>query len=154
MRRPRLVGWAPSTSFCGVDLRQDRLLVDVIGQGELDDLAVPRRIGVDLSHDADDLLLRGGRRQTKDFAAHDERGGVLHLAANVRRRRRKVADEYDGEARHDALRGERLDACPQLAQDVVGDRFAIDNLRGHGDGSIRGSRVEGQGRGYRAWKAT
>ena len=53
--------------------------------------------------------------------------GLLGLAADVDLARRIVADEHDGEARHDRLARQRCRSLGDAAAQVFGDGVAVDD---------------------------
>ena len=48
MSRPALTGVSPSTSLRGIDQRDELVLVEVVGQRQLEQDAVDARVGVEL----------------------------------------------------------------------------------------------------------
>ena len=108
--RPRFVGCRPSASFVRIDALEDRVGVDVLRQRQLHDVAVARRVGVELVDQRLDVGLGRVGGQLALDRVHPDRLGLPVLHADVQLRRRVGADEHRGDARDDAPLLERRDA--------------------------------------------
>src|SRR5581483_4833271 len=114
-------------------LRRDRgyhcRLVDVRGQRQLHQHAVPARVGVEVRDHREERVLRDLRGEADGLGPDADLGRVARLAPDVRDRRRVVADEHDREPGFDVARAQALDLRPQLVQHLSGDRGPVDDAR-------------------------
>jgi len=78
----------------GVDAGDHRAFVDMLGQGQLNEDTVDRRIGVELRDQSEQLGLAGAGGQAMLEALHPRRNGRLALRADIDRRCRIVADQH------------------------------------------------------------
>ncbi len=79
--------------------------IDLVGQGELDQDAVDAVVGVELFDQRQQLGLRGGVGQAVVEGLHAGLDDRLALVAHIDLARRVLADQHDGEAGGDAVRG-------------------------------------------------
>ena len=87
-----------------IDGEEHAILADPRREGELDEDAVDGRVRVELGHEAEHLVLGGGRGEPVEPAAHADLVRHLLLVARVDLARGVVADEHDGEARRAPVR--------------------------------------------------
>ena len=111
---------------------QDAVLVDALGQRQLDDVAGAGGVLVELADDRLDLLLGGGVGQFALDGGDADLGAVAVLAGDVLLAAGVVADEDRAEAGRDALLLQRRHAGGQIGLDRGCGGLAIENLGGHG----------------------
>ena len=112
--------------FDGNGARRKRL-VDVRGQRQLDEDAVPRRVGVEIADEPQQFVLGDIGRQVERLGPHPDRGCVARLPSHIGHGRRVIADEHDDEAGFDTGRFEAHDIGAHLAANLLRDRIAIDD---------------------------
>lgn len=110
---------------------QDAVLVDALGQRELDDVAGAGGVLVELADDRLDLLLRGGGRQVALNGGDPDLGAVAVLARDVLLAARVLTDQDGAEAGRDALLPQGRHAGGQIGLDRGCGGLAIENLGGH-----------------------
>ncbi len=116
----------------GVHGLQDDVLVDVLGQRQLDDVAGAVRVLVELPDHGQQLLLGGVLRQVAADGRDAHLGAVLVLAADVPGAARVGADQDGAQARDDALGLQCGDAFGQFGLDGGGGGLAVKDLGGFG----------------------
>ena len=106
----------------GVDGQECRFLVELAGQGQLDDVRVHGRVGVEALDDRVQLGLGdvGGQLFVDRGDAH--LAAVADLRPHVAVRCRVVADEDRAESRLQTL---GFDPCSQVVLDLFGQRLAV-----------------------------
>ena len=112
-----------------VDQPDELVLVEVVGQRELEQDAVHAVVGVQVADQLGELLRRhvAAGLVVERLDAH--LGGVLALHAHVDGGGRVVADQDRREAR---LAVHRIDLALHLLAHLGGDRLAVDDLGAHG----------------------
>ena len=116
----------------GGDRREHARRVHLLGQRQLDEDPVHAAIRVQRG-DAVEQLLRG--HAGGEFMQHRAHARFLagaHLVAHIDARGGIVADEDRGEAGPHAARGEPGDLVLHRGADRSGERFAVEDLSGHG----------------------
>ena len=111
----------------------DLPLLDVRGQGELDEDAVEAGVGVELPHEADELFLGGLLRQLDRLADHVRLVAGAALVPHVDGGGGVASHEHGGETGgYTEAFPERARFLGDLAADLLGHLLTIDNGRGHG----------------------
>ena len=100
-------GGQPVHVLVGIDRRDHRVLVDLLGQRDLDEDPVDLVVGVQLADQAEELVLRGRGIEAVVDGAHPDLLGALSLVGDVHLGGGVVADQHGGEARHAAGMGVR-----------------------------------------------
>ena len=121
----------------GVDRRDDPLLVDMVGQRQLDEDAVDRIVGVELVDQIDQLLLADRRIAAIFEALHPRLDRRLVLRSDIDLARRVLADEDDRKARRAPGGGaERRDQFPDSGAQIGRECLAVDDVRAHARSSM------------------
>ena len=106
-----------------------------LGDGELQDHAVHRRIGVETVDGRFDFRRdRGGIARAgdaDDIGLHARLAGGALLGGDVGEGGRIVADEDRGQTRDDAAAGQLLDLGRNLSADLLRNDIAFDQRGGH-----------------------
>ena len=129
MRRPAFAVVSPSTSLAGSISPTNSVLVQVVGQRELEQDAVDAIVGVQAADQLGELIGRHVAARLVVERLDADLGRVLPLHAHVDRGGRVVADEDGGEP---GLAVQALDLAPDLLAHLGGDRLAVDDLGAHG----------------------
>ena len=127
-------------------LRSDRVdrrvLVESIGQRELEQDRVNARVAVDLAEGRQQPLLRAPLGEQVVARRDADLVGRPLLAADVDLRRREIADQHHGERGGAAgLGGEAIDTGLDLGQHPRRDRLAVQDLHGAGAQAESGTRT-------------
>ena len=129
---PMLSGWNPSTSLDSGTASRMVFSSMWFGQRQLHEDAVHRAVLGELLDQRQHLVLR--RAPGQDVRKAVEAGLVarLDLHADVFVRSRVVADQHGGETGRDALFGHKgRGGLLDLVANVLGDGFAVNDLRAH-----------------------
>ena len=100
-------GMEPVDVLVGVDGEEGTLLVEAVGQRQLDQEGADLRVGVEAGDGLHQLLLGGGRGQVLADRVDAERGAVLVLQRDIALARAVVADQDGAQADVHALGGQR-----------------------------------------------
>jgi hypothetical protein len=111
---------------------EDAVLVDALGERELDDVTGAGRVLVQFPYDRLDLLLGGGGGQFALDGRDAHLRAVPVLACDVLLAAGVVPDQDRAEAGRDALLLQRRHAGGQIGLDRGCGGLAIENLGGHG----------------------
>ena len=120
-----------------VDRGDHHLLVDMLGQRQLDEDAVHRRIGVEHADQRQQLVLRRRLGQAVGGADHARRLGRLALGTDIDLARRVLADDHHRQPRLAPRR--RLESGDQRRHAFTQrrrERLAVDDVRRHAVAAI------------------
>jgi hypothetical protein len=124
----------------GRDAVDHEPFVYVLGQGELDEDPVNRRVRVEAIEQRQELVLRSARLEVVVPRGDADLGAGASLGGDVDARGRILADEDRGEPRDDPARAQPGDLLRHLGAHLRGDRLAVDEPRGHVSGENAGVR--------------
>ncbi len=123
----------------GCQRRDDLVLVQPLGQRQLDQHAVDRAIGVEPAHQVEQLALTEPGGVDEVLRGDADAVGRALLVAHVDLRGGIVTDQHDGQRGRDAAgRLEALDAGAHVAEHLLGHRLAVEDQR---EGRLTPARV-------------
>ena len=112
----------------GIDPADDRKLIEMLGQWQLDKDAINRRVNIQTFDECDQIGLCGVGSQAMFKTEHSDFDGLLALAADIDGTCRIIADEHNSQPRR-ARHG--FYGCRNLAAQFCGKGFAVDDRGGH-----------------------
>ena len=110
--------------------------VDVLGQRQLHQDAVDVGIVVQREHAVEQRLLAHGGGQLVELRAHAGFLGGAHLVAYIDARGRIVAGQQNCQAGANAALRKRGHLVFHRGADLRGERFSVENPRGHQGGAV------------------
>jgi hypothetical protein len=108
-----------------------------VGQGQLDQDAMHRRIVVELANQVQQLVLAGVHGQLVLEGSHARLAGLLRLVANIDLARRVLAHQHHGKAWNEAVLGlELLSRLADARAQARGEGLAVDDFRDFRDSRL------------------